>query len=120
MSTTNSQRLPRTSTIWSLLAAFFMAGTALSASAAIAFDSTVTKVATNTASASWAHRVGTGTNMVLVVGIAGEDTTSSFLTPSAISYNGVAMTQVSGSAATAGSSTFDGTRLFYLLNPAAG
>ena len=93
---------------------------ATSSFAAIAFDSAATKVATNAASASWTHTVGTGTNTVLIVGLATEDTSTTSLAVSAITYNGVAMTAVASSTATAGSSTLDRTQLFYLLNPAAG
>ncbi len=90
------------------------------ASAAIAFDSAATKTATNAASASWSHTVGSGTNTVLIVGLATEDTSTTSLAVSAITYNGVTMTPVASSTATAGSSTLDRTQLFYLLNPAAG
>jgi len=113
------------SSLWrrslALLAAVFLtASTVNSASAAIAFDSAATKTATNAASASWSHTVGSGTNNVLIVGLATEDTSTTSLAVSAITYNGVAMTAVPSSTATAGSSTLDRTQLFYLLNPAAG
>src|SRR5262245_61235064 len=71
--------------------------------AAIAFDSAVSKATVNAASVTWSHTVGTGTNRVLVVGLSTEDTSSTVLNVASITYNGVAMTAVSGSAATAGS-----------------
>ncbi len=93
---------------------------ASSAPAAIAFDSVATKTATNAASVTWSHTVGTGADRVLIVGLATEDTSSTVLNVSAITYGGVALTAASGSAATAGSSTLDKTQLFYLLNPPSG
>src|SRR5436190_13952730 len=74
------------------------------ARAAIAFDSAVSKSTINAASVTWSHTVGTGTNRVLIVGLSTEDTSSTVLNVASITYNGVAMTAVSGSAATAGSS----------------
>ena len=104
-----------------LVAAFFtLTVPVTSALAAIAFDSAATKAVTNAASASWSHPVGTGTSTVLIVGLSTEDTSTTSLAVSAITYNGVAMTAVASSTATAGSSTLDRTQLFYLLNPAAG
>ena len=90
------------------------------ASAAITFDSAATKAVTNAASASWSHTIGSGTNRVLIVGLATEDTSTTSLAVSSITYNGVAMTAVPSSTATAGSSTLDRTQLFYLINPAVG
>jgi len=90
------------------------------AGGAIAFDSAVSKSAVNAASVTWSHTVGTGTSTILVVGLATEDTSSSVLNVASITYNGVALTAVPNSAATAGSSTLDKSQLFYLLNPAAG
>jgi hypothetical protein len=93
---------------------------AVSSSAAISFDNAATKVSTNAASASWTHTVGSGSDRILIVGLATEDTSSSVLTVKAITCNGIAMTAVSNATATAGSSTLDKTQLFYLLNPTAG
>jgi pectate lyase len=91
-----------------------------SAAGAIAFDSAVATSAVNATSTSWSHTVGSGTNTVLVVGLSTEDTSSSVLNVASITYNGIAMTAVPNSAATAGSSTLDKSQLFYLLNPPAG
>lgn len=107
--------------IFALLTVIFLSVfTVNSTSAAIAFDSAATRAVTNAASASWSHTIGAGSNMVLVVGLATEDTSTTSLNVTAITYNGVAMTPVAGSTATAGSSTLDRTQLFYVLNPAAG
>jgi hypothetical protein len=104
-----------------LLASFVCtAFAAVSASAAISYDAVASRTATNAASASWTHTVGTGTDRILIVGLATEDTSTSVLNVSAITCNGVAMTAVSNSTATAGSSTFDRSQLFYILNPASG
>src|SRR5215467_14281840 len=83
--------------------------------AAIAFDSAVSKQTVNAATVTWSHTVGTGANAILIVGLATEDTSSTVLNVSSVTYNGVAMTAVPNSAATAGSSTLDKTQLFYLL-----
>ena len=75
--------------------------------AAIAFDSAATKSATNAASVALVatpSRLG-HQQRVLIVGLSTEDTSTSVLTVSAITYNGVAMTAVANSGATAGSST---------------
>jgi hypothetical protein len=93
---------------------------ATTASAAISYDSAASKAATNAASASWTHNVGSGSDRILIVGLATEDTNTSVLNVSSITCNGAAMTAVANSSATAGSSTFDKTQLFYLLNPASG
>jgi hypothetical protein len=111
--------------IWRNARAFFTATVctalaAVSSSAAISFDSAATKVSTNAASASWSHTVGAGTDRILIVGLATEDTSSAVLTVKAITCNGVAMTAASNASATAGTSTLDKTQLFYLLNPASG
>ena len=102
------------------LVGFILAAVALPATrAAIAFDAAASTSGKNAASISWSHTVGTGAS-ILVVGLAVEDTTSSILSPSSITYNGVAMTAVPSSSATSGSSTFDRSQLFYLLNPPSG
>ncbi|HVW20222.1 MAG TPA: immunoglobulin domain-containing protein [Opitutaceae bacterium] len=104
----------------SLFATALLAAALPRASGAIAFDSAVSKSGTNASSASWSHTVGSGANTVLVVGLALEDTSSTVLNVSSITYNGVAMSAVPSSAVTAGSSTLDRTVLYYLLNPPAG
>ena len=91
----------------------------VTARAAVAFDAAASTSATNAASVSWSHTVGSGAN-VLVVGLATEDTSTTVLNVSAITYNGVALTAVSGGTGTAGSSTLDRAQLFYLLNPTSG
>jgi pectate lyase len=101
-------------------AASLAALTPITASAAIAFDSTATRAVTNAASTSWSHTVGTGTDRVLIVGLALEDTGTTSLAINSITYAGVAMTPVANSIATAGSSTLDRAQLYYLLNPASG
>ncbi len=104
-----------------LLASFVCTAlAAVSASAAITFDAVASKAATNGASTTWTHTTGSGTDRILIVGLATEDTSTSVLNVSAITYGGVALTAVPNSTATAGSSTYDRTQLFYLLNPASG
>src|SRR5205814_1627087 len=64
--------------------------------------------------------VGTGSNMVLVVGLSLEDTAATILPVKTITYNGAAMTAVPNSIATVGTSTLNRAALYYLLNPASG
>ena len=67
------------------------------------------------------HAAATGVRARLVGGMFNlVDTSTSVLTVASITCDGVAMTPVPSSSAIAGSSTFDKTQLFYLLNPAAG
>ncbi|ATC64553.1 hypothetical protein CMV30_11640 [Nibricoccus aquaticus] len=103
-----------------LLASFVCTAFAVSTSAAITFDAVASKAATNGSNTSWSHTTGSGTDRILIVGLATEDTSTSVLNVSAITYGGVALTAVANSTATAGSSTYDRTQLFYLLNPASG
>ncbi len=69
---------------------------------------------------SWSHTVGSGENRVLVVGIAGEDTSSGDLTISSVKYGSAGLTLVGGSTATAGTGTLQRTELYYLLAPPVG
>jgi pectate lyase len=101
-----------------LLAVVLLAFCAPSAVAAVAFDAAASQSATNAASVTWSHTVGAAN--ILVVGLATEDTSTTSLNVTAVTYNGVALTAVAGSTATAGTSTLDRTQLFYLLNPPAG
>jgi len=88
--------------------------------AAIAFDNSGSVSGTNAASLSWSHTVGTAADTVLVVGLATEDTSTASLAVSKVTFNGVALTPVPNSIATAGSTTLDQSQLYYLLNPAPG
>jgi hypothetical protein len=70
---------------------------------------------------SWSHTVGTGSDRILIVGIAGEDSSESDLVISSVTYGSANMTLVSGSSATGGSGAFKiKTELYYLLNPDSG
>ena len=98
----------------------FAIGFSNSVTAAIAFDAASSTSGVSLSSTSWSHTVGTGSDRVLIVGIALEDTSTADLTVSSVTYNGVAMTAVPNSIATDGSSTFNRTQLFYQLSPASG
>jgi len=70
---------------------------------------------------SWSQTVGTGSDRILIVGIAGEDSSESDLVISSVTYGSENMTLVSGSSATGGSGAFKiKTELYYLLNPDSG
>ncbi len=103
---------------WLKLVATFVLALTAAGRAAIAFDAVASTSATNAATVTWSHTVGSAS--ILVVGLATEDTSTTSLNVTAVTYNGVALTAVSGSTATAGSSTLDRSQLFYLLNPPAG
>lgn len=60
---------------------------------AIAHDATTTSSVTSASSDSFSHTIGSGSDRILVVGVAAEDTTSANTDVSNITYNGVALTQ---------------------------
>jgi len=107
----------------SLLAAALFAAVTFTppAVAAIAFDAASSGATTASATGvTWSHTAGSGTNMMLVVGVALEDTNLADMNIASVTYNGVAMTAVANSQVDDGTSTFNRAKLFYLANPAAG
>ncbi len=72
---------------------------------------------------SFSHGIGGGENRILVVGIGAEDDSVADLEISSVTYDGVAMDLVAGSAAIAGTGWRMKTELYYLLEsdlPASG
>jgi beta-glucosidase len=72
---------------------------------------------------SWSHTVGSGQDRALVVGLAGEDSSSDDLVVSSVTYNGISMSPVPGSGSVGGDAMKVGTELYYMLDsnlPAAG
>ncbi len=67
---------------------------------------------------SWDHTVGTGSNRILVVGLAMEDTSSTDIVVSSVKYNNIAMSHVSGSDNVVAG--YEKTDLWYMLNPPSG
>jgi hypothetical protein len=67
-------------------------------------------------SLSFSHTIGNGSDRILVVGLGAEDGSVAKLEITGVTYNGVAMHLVTGSSATAGTSTFQKTDLYYLLD----
>ncbi|MHC4739148.1 MAG: beta strand repeat-containing protein [Planctomycetota bacterium] len=90
--------------------------------APIEFDNVSSNAVTGASTTlSWSHTVGTGSDRILIVGIAGEDSSESDLVISSVTYGSANMTFVSGSSATGGSGAFKmKTELYYLLNPDSG
>ncbi len=89
--------------------------------AAIEFDSVGSNSnGTNGTTLSWSHTVGSGSNRILIVGVAGEDSSGTDLNISSVTYGGVAMTLVPNSTSTEGTSYLQGTALYYLLSPTVG
>src|SRR6185295_19053743 len=97
----------------------------LPASAAISFDAASRAATTSTGrtSLSWSHTLGGGSDRMVVVGVAVEDTTTADANVTSVTFNGVALTAVPGSKINGGGTGIIQTQLFYLLNaslPAAG
>ncbi|MHC4738551.1 MAG: beta strand repeat-containing protein, partial [Planctomycetota bacterium] len=90
--------------------------------APIEFDNVSSNAVTGASTTlSWSHTVGTGSDRILIVGIAGEDGDESDLIISSVTYGSANMTFVSGSSATGGTGVFKmKTELYYLLNPDSG
>src|SRR4051812_9097600 len=102
-----------------LLAMAFVDGSR--AFAAIAFDAASSGATTASGTTlSWSHTTGTGTNRMLIVGIAIEDTNSADMAISSVTYNGAAMIAISASQVSDGTTTINRSQLFYQVNPASG
>src|SRR5262245_46709894 len=95
---------------------------ATSAGAAVGFDaaSRAATTATGRTSLSWSHTTGSGTDRVLVIGVAVEDATTADANVTSVTYNGVALTAGPNSKISGGGTGIIQTQLFYLLNPASG
>ena len=104
-----------------LLATFTMMLLAIPARAAISFDAASSGSAGAGATCSWSHAVGSGSNRMLVVGVASESGTSTNSLVTGVTYGAQTMTRVTGSrASTLASSTYNATELFYLPAPNVG
>lgn len=100
-------------------------GFASPAAAQIAFDAASRAATTTTGKTSltWSHTIGGGTDRVLLVGVAVEDTKAADANITGVTYNGVALTAVPSSKIYGGGTGIIQTQLFYLLGsslPAAG
>jgi len=86
---------------------------------AITIDSANAGTFSNSATVSYNHTVGSGSNVILLALIGWQDNTSN---PSvtACSYGGTGMTQLSGAAVTPGSNGFFGCDIWYMLAPPSG
>jgi len=83
----------------------------------IAFDSTsANSSGNNGATLSWSHTIGNDNDRLLVVGVAAEGNVPGNMPVSGITYNGVPLTFVPGSAAQVGTTTLMRTELYYMLN----
>lgn len=92
------------------------------ARAAINFDaaSRSATAASGQSSLSWEHAIASGTDRVLVVGVAIEDESTTDAAITSVTYRGVALTSVPGSKRSGGGTGIVQTQLFYLLDAAAG
>lgn len=63
---------------------------------------------------SWSHTIGAGTNRLLIVGLAAEDTGTDDISVDSVYYNGVRMTEVPGSLSLYASGYSQQTVLYYL------
>ena len=93
-----------------------------SAWAAISFDaaSRAATSSTGQTSLTWSHTVGSGTDRMLVVSVAVEDSGTADAAVSGVTYNGAALTSVPNSLVNGGGSGIIQTQLFYQVNPATG
>ena len=91
---------------------------AMTASAAITFDTASFGGVGTAFTASWSHTVGTGANRMLVVGISTERDTDN--TPSGVTYGSQALTKVPGSFAKSNNTVRLSTELWYLVAPNVG
>lgn len=123
---TTTHSLPRPSP-WHRLtlafALFLLVSFSSQLRAAITFDnaSSASHPSGSVTSLSWSHVLGSGSERAVVVGVALEDTSTADMAAT-VTFNGVTMTPIANQI-TVGSSTFDRTQLYYLLNsslPAAG
>jgi len=106
------------------LAAFLIFGVS-SASAAVTFDSASRAATTSTGrtSLSWSHTLGSGTDRIVVIGVASANSSKTDPVITGVTFNGSAATAVPGSLISGGGTGRIETQLFYVLNsslPAAG
>jgi pectate lyase len=104
-----------------LLAGLGLAGAA-PVEAAIGFDAASRAATTSTGrtSLSWSHTVGGGTDRLMVVGVAIEDTTTADANITSVTFGGVALTAVPNSKRSGGGTGIIQTQLFYLLHGGLG
>jgi hypothetical protein len=81
----------------------------------IVFDNTSSTLVSTNSSISFSHTIGFGEDRILIVGAAGEDNTAADMVITGVTYNGAAMTPVSGSQAVAGTTTLQKSELYYML-----
>jgi pectate lyase len=105
-----------------LLAGLTLLAAATPVRAAITFDAASRAATTSTGrtSLSWSHTVGSGTDRILVVGVAAEDTGTADANITSVTFNGAALTAVPNSKRSGGGTGIIQTQLFYQLNPASG
>ncbi len=106
-----------------LLASFFSFALNV-ARADIAYDNVSSEASTSEGTTlSWSHTIGSGENRILIVGVGCEDQTPGDMGVSSVTYNGVAMDFVAGSSVSVGSSYYQKTDMYYMLDddlPSAG
>jgi pectate lyase len=96
----------------------------LPAFGAISFDS-ASRTASTTAisSLTWSHTLGGGSDRIVIIGVACEDTTATNANVLSVTFNGASATAVPNSKISGGGTGIIQTQLFYVLNaslPAAG
>jgi len=110
------------SPLWAVLCSFALA---FPAAAAISFDAASRSATTSTGKTSltWSHAIAAGSDRILVVGVAVEDSSTADANITSVTYNGAALTAVPSSKISGGGTGIIQTQLFYLLNanlPASG
>lgn len=86
---------------------------------AIAFDASSSKGYANSASYSWSHTVGSGSERILLVALSGTYNGTDYVTGGSVTYGGVAMTQLIAQTFSP-SNNCRSLYVYYLLAPAIG
>src|SRR5262245_17612344 len=105
-----------------ILAAGLISVSAGRAAAAISFDAASRAATTSTGrtSLSWTHAIGGGTDRILIVGVAIEDTATTDANITSVTFNGTALLPVPNSKRSGGGTGIIQTQLFYLLSGSLG
>ena len=86
---------------------------------AIAFDASSSKGYANSASYSWSHTVGAGSDRILILSLSGTYNGTDYVTGGTVTYGGVSMTQLSAQHFSP-SNNCRALYVYYLIAPATG
>jgi pectate lyase len=99
------------------LCGVLLLGLPASAWASISFDAASSRASTTSLSSlSWSHTLGAGTDRIVIIGVAAENSTAANAAVAGVTFNGVAATAVPNSLISGGGTGIIETELFYVLN----